>query len=117
MNDNDSEIMSGILDKKGLRRIENEQEADVVLVNTCVVRDGAEERAIGRLNSLRTIKKQRPGMIVGVTGCMAQKDQSTIRDRAPYVDLVVGTGQLAQIPSLIETIRATGQPQASAAHG
>src|SRR5688572_33084241 len=94
MNDNDSEIMAGILEKQGLQRIENEQEADVVLVNTCVVREGAEDRAVGRVQSLSTIKKQRPDMVIGVTGCMAQKEGEGILKRLPHADLVVGTRDL-----------------------
>jgi len=104
MNDNDSEIMSGILEKKGLRRVETEAEADVVLVNTCVVREGAEERAVGRLNSLTTMKKQRPNMIVGVTGCMAQKEGEQVLDKVAHADLVVGTRDLFKIGELVDRV-------------
>jgi tRNA-2-methylthio-N6-dimethylallyladenosine synthase len=109
MNDNDSEIMAGILEKQGLRRIENEHDADVVLVNTCVVREGAEERAIGRVQSLSTVKKQR-GMIIGVTGCMAQKEGENILKRLPHTDVVVGTRDLFKIDEIIQRARTGGQP-------
>ena len=102
MNDNDSEIMSGILDGKGMRRVETEAEADVVLVNTCVVREGAEERAVGRLNSLNTLKRKKPGMIVGVTGCMAQKEGELVSRKVPMADLVVGTRDLFKIGELVD---------------
>jgi len=110
MNDNDSEIMSGILEKQGLRRIENEQEADVVLVNTCVVREGAEERAVGRVQALSNIKKQRPEMVIGVTGCMAQKEGDGIISRLPHADLVVGTRDLFKIDDLVKQARTRREP-------
>ncbi len=109
MNDNDSEIMAGILEKQGLRRIESEHDADVVLVNTCVVREGAEERAVGRVQSLSTVKKQR-GMIIGVTGCMAQKEGENILKRLPHTDVVVGTRDLFKIDEIIQKARTGGQP-------
>lgn len=110
MNDNDSEIMAGILEKQGLTRIESEHDADVVLVNTCVVREGAEERAVGRVQSLSTVKKQRPGMVIGVTGCMAQKEGEQIVQRLPHTDLVVGTRDLFKIDELVTRARIEKQP-------
>lgn len=110
MNDNDSEIMAGILEKQGLTRIQDEQEADVVLVNTCVVREGAEDRAVGRVQSLSNIKKQRPGMVIGVTGCMAQKEGEQLIKKLPHADLVVGTRDLFKIDSLINQARGQSTP-------
>jgi tRNA-2-methylthio-N6-dimethylallyladenosine synthase len=107
MNDNDSEIMSGILEGKGMRRVQTEAEADVVLVNTCVVREGAEERAVGRLNSLATLKKQKPNMIVGVTGCMAQKEGQQVSAKVPLADMVVGTRDLFKIGELVDRAATT----------
>lgn len=109
MNENDSEIMGGILEKQGLRRIENELEADVVLVNTCVVREGAEERAVARVQGLSTVRRQRPGMVIGVTGCMAQKEGEQILKRLPHTDVVVGTRDLFRIDKIIEQARETRQ--------
>jgi tRNA-2-methylthio-N6-dimethylallyladenosine synthase len=86
--------------------------ASVILFNTCSVREHAEEKtysALGR--SAAPYKRADPTTVVGVIGCMAQKDQERVRKRAPYVDLVVGTGQLAQIPKLVEAARRTGEPQ------
>lgn len=110
MNDNDSEIMAGILEKQGLRRISSEHDADVVLVNTCVVREGAEERAVARVQGLSTVKRQRPGMVIGVTGCMAQKEGEKILQRLPHTDIVVGTRDLFRLDSIIEQARSGGQP-------
>lgn len=110
MNDNDSEIMSGILEGKGMRRVQTEAEADVVLVNTCVVREGAEERAVGRLNSLASLKKQKPGMIVGVTGCMAQKEGEQVSRKVPLADLVVGTRDLFKIGDLVDRASTQQEP-------
>ncbi len=107
MNDNDSEIMSGILEARGLRRVDTEEDADVVLVNTCVVREGAEDRAVGRLAQMASLRKKR-GTLVGVTGCMAQRDGESISRRVPHADMVVGTRDLFRIGDLIDQARSGG---------
>lgn len=109
MNDNDSEIMAGILEAKGLRRVASEAEADVVLVNTCVVREGAEERAVSRLQSMAPLKKKRPHMIIGVAGCMAQKEGQNVLERVPLADIVVGTRDLFKIGNLVDEVIRTGE--------
>jgi tRNA-2-methylthio-N6-dimethylallyladenosine synthase len=109
MNDNDTEIMSGILDARGMQRVQNEHDADVVLVNTCVVREGAEERAISRLSQYAALKRKRPGMIIGVAGCMAQKDGAALLERVPHADLVVGTRDLFKIGNLVDHIALNGE--------
>ena len=109
MNDNDSEIMSGILDARGLRRVDSEGEADLVLVNTCVVRDGAEERAVGRLASMSTARRNTPGKLIGVTGCMAQRDGDAVLKAVPHADLVVGTRDLFKIGELLDRAVETGE--------
>jgi tRNA-2-methylthio-N6-dimethylallyladenosine synthase len=111
MNMLDSELVIGTLRKTGYDLTDSLTDADVMLFNTCSVREHAEEKTYSALGRVAPYKKQRPEAVVGVIGCMAQKDQEIIRERAPYVDLVVGTGQLAQIPSLIEKVKATRQPQ------
>jgi tRNA-2-methylthio-N6-dimethylallyladenosine synthase len=108
MNDNDSEIMSGILEAKGLRRVDSEAEADVVLVNTCVVRDGAEERAVGRLSQMTPRSRRRGGKIIGVTGCMAQRDGEAALARLPGLDMVVGTRDLFRIGELVDRAMESG---------
>jgi tRNA-2-methylthio-N6-dimethylallyladenosine synthase len=117
MNVLDSEVVVGTLKRQGYQLTDLPAEADVILFNTCSVREHAEEKTFSSLGRVASIKREKPDTVIGVIGCMAQKDQATIRDRAPYVDLVVGTGQLAQIPSLIETIRTTGQPQLAVSLG
>ena len=83
----------------------------MILFNTCSVREHAEEKTYSALGRVAGLKRANPDAVVGVLGCMAQKDQELVRKRAPYVDLVVGTGQLAQIPELIDEVRRTGEPQ------
>jgi tRNA-2-methylthio-N6-dimethylallyladenosine synthase len=109
MNDSDSEIMAGLLAAKGLEPVATAEDADVVIVNTCVVREGAEERAVGRLASLASAKK-RGSKILAVSGCMAQKDGERLLEQLPFVDLVVGTRDLFRIDSLIDEVAERGQP-------
>lgn len=111
MNVLDSELVVGALKRQGYTLTDVPHEADVILFNTCSVREHAEEKVYSALGRVAGRKKQNPDTVIGVIGCMAQKDQEKVRERAPYVDLVVGTGQLAKIPSLVETARATRQPQ------
>ena len=111
MNVLDSELVVGALKKQGYSVTTDPQIADVILFNTCSVRELAEEKTYSALGRIAPIKKAKPETIVGVIGCMAQKDQQHVRTRAPYVDLVVGTGQLAQVPALVELVRSTGEAQ------
>ncbi|MFO0937514.1 MAG: tRNA (N6-isopentenyl adenosine(37)-C2)-methylthiotransferase MiaB [Gemmataceae bacterium] len=117
MNVLDSEVVVGTLKRQGYVLTDEPNDADVILFNTCSVREHAEEKTFSALGRVAPKKKARPEIVVGVIGCMAQKEQALIRDRAPYVDLIVGTGQLAQIPSLIQTIRETGTPQVAVSLG
>ena len=117
MNVLDSEVVVGTLKRQGYVLTDDTDDADVILFNTCSVREHAEEKTFSALGRVGPKKKARPELIVGVIGCMAQKDQALIRERVPFVDLIVGTGQLAQIPSLIQTIRETGKPQLAVSLG
>lgn len=117
MNEDDSHQMALMLENKGLLPADRVEDADIVLLNTCSVRAKPERKVYSKLGELRELKALRPGMIIGVCGCMAQKEASEIRRRAPYVDLVVGTGQIDQIPRLLDRVRlensaivATGLP-------
>ena len=83
----------------------------MILLNTCSVRQHAEDKIYSLLGRLKELKQQRPELIIGVLGCMAQKDQHEIFRRAPCVDLVVGPGQLGRLPDLIEKVAAGGGPQ------
>ena len=108
MNVLDSEMVVASLRQKGYELAENVGEADTILFNTCSVREQAENKTYSALGRLRAEKKNHPEKIIGVMGCMAQKDQQLIFQRAPYVDLVVGPGQLKEIPALIEKARVEG---------
>ncbi|HEY2413258.1 MAG TPA: tRNA (N6-isopentenyl adenosine(37)-C2)-methylthiotransferase MiaB [Pirellulaceae bacterium] len=106
MNVLDSEMVVADLRKRGYELARDLAAADVILFNTCSVREQAENKTYSALGRLRTFKRQHPEKIIGVMGCMAQKDQQLVFNRAPYVDLVVGPGQLARIPDLIDEIAA-----------
>ena len=105
MNEEDSEQMALYLEEIGFRSVEDAGEADVVLLNTCSVRRKPEEKVYSKLGELREMKLARPEMIIGVCGCMAQVEHAEIKRRAPFVDLVVGTGNIAAIPNLVTSIR------------
>ena len=111
MNVLDSELVVGSLRRLGYQLAHEPTEADVILFNTCSVREHAEEKIYSALGRLAGHKKRHPDKVIGVLGCMAQKDQELVRKRAPHVDIVCGTGQLAKLPELIEVVRQTRKPQ------
>ncbi|VTT97284.1 trna-i a37 thiotransferase enzyme : tRNA-2-methylthio-N(6)-dimethylallyladenosine synthase OS=Planctomyces brasiliensis (strain ATCC 49424 / DSM 5305 / JCM 21570 / NBRC 103401 / IFAM 1448) GN=miaB PE=3 SV=1: UPF0004: Radical_SAM: TRAM [Gemmataceae bacterium] len=117
MNVLDSELVIGALRKQGYDLTDTPADADVMLFNTCSVREHAEEKTYSSLGRVRLLKKDNPSIVIGVLGCMAQKDQELIRKRAPYVDMVVGTGQLAEVPKLVEKVKATREPQLAVSLG
>jgi tRNA-2-methylthio-N6-dimethylallyladenosine synthase len=117
MNVLDSELVIGALRKQGYDLTDSPAEADVLLFNTCSVREHAEEKTYSALGRVRLIKRENPNAVIGVLGCMAQKDQDAIRKRAPYVDMVVGTGQLAEVPALVEKVKTTREPQLAVSLG
>jgi tRNA-2-methylthio-N6-dimethylallyladenosine synthase len=102
MNEEDSEQMALGLESIGFTRAATREEAEIVLLNTCSVRKKPEDKAFSFLGELVPMKKARPTMVLGVCGCMAQLRADEIRRRAPHVDFVVGTGQVSQIPGLVE---------------
>ncbi|MEC7407471.1 MAG: tRNA (N6-isopentenyl adenosine(37)-C2)-methylthiotransferase MiaB [Planctomycetota bacterium] len=104
MNVLDSEMVIADLKRHGYVVVDTPQEADCVLYNTCSVREHAEEKVYSALGTIRQDKENHPEKTIGVMGCMAQKDQEIIFKRAPYVDLVVGPGQLHTIPGLLQKI-------------
>lgn len=108
MNMLDSELVVAALRKRGYELVDTPKQADTILFNTCSVRQHAEDKIYSALGRLKHAKRLHPDKIIGVLGCMAQKDQKLIFERAPYVDLVVGPGQLHQVPDLIENIAARG---------
>ncbi len=111
MNVLDSELVVGSLRRQGYELVHEPTEADVILFNTCSVRQHAEDKIYSALGRLRGHKQRHPSKVVGVLGCMAQKDQELIRRRAPHVDIICGTGQLAQLPALIGEVQKTGERQ------
>ncbi len=108
MNELDSELVVASLRKDGYELTTSPRDADAILFNTCSVRQHAEDKIYSALGRLKNAKREHPRTVIGVLGCMAQKDQSLIFRRAPYVDLVVGPGQLHQVPALVREIRAQG---------
>jgi tRNA-2-methylthio-N6-dimethylallyladenosine synthase len=102
MNEHDSERIAGLLTADGLVPAQDVSEAEVVVLNTCAVRENADNRLYGQLGHLRPVKERNPRLRIVVAGCLAQKDQGLIQKRAPWVDVVVGTHALA---SLIDLIR------------
>src|SRR5262249_39053571 len=103
MNMLDSEIVASRLRKEGYELTTDINEADAILYNTCSVRQHAEDKTYSALGRIKHLKDRKPGLTVGVLGCMAQKDQDLILRRAPHVDIVVGPGQLAMVPELLAT--------------
>lgn len=107
MNMLDSELVVAALRQQGYELTSEVADADTILFNTCSVREHAEHKIYSALGRLKHSKTRRPTQVIGVLGCMAQKDQELIFQRAPHVDLVVGTGQLSEVPRLIDEARET----------
>jgi tRNA-2-methylthio-N6-dimethylallyladenosine synthase len=105
MNKYDSQLVEGRFRRKGWSTTDSLEDADVVLFNTCSVRDHAEERTMSWVGELKRLKKERPELVVGVMGCMAQRMGEEIFQRAGHVDLVAGTRQFAQLPTLVDEVR------------
>ncbi|MET7761290.1 tRNA (N6-isopentenyl adenosine(37)-C2)-methylthiotransferase MiaB [Streptomyces sp. NPDC005336] len=114
MNVHDSERLSGLLEDAGYVRAPEgtgEGEADIVVFNTCAVRENADNRLYGNLGRLAPIKARRPGMQIAVGGCLAQKDRDTIVKKAPWVDVVFGTHNIGSLPVLLERARVQEEAQ------
>jgi len=109
MNVLDSELVVAALRQHGYELTPDVAQADTVLFNTCSVREHAEHKIYSQLGRLKYSRRARPARVIGVIGCMAQKDQELIFRRAPHVDIVVGTGQLAEIPRMIDEARLNRQ--------
>ena len=105
MNVHDSERISGLLDEAGYLRAPDGDQADIVVFNTCAVRENADNRLYGNLGHLAPVKAGRPGMQIAVGGCMAQKDRETVVRKAPWVDVVFGTHNIGSLPTLLERAR------------
>ena len=110
MNVHDSERLSGSLEAAGYVPA-NGAQADVVVINTCAVRENADNKLYGNLGHLASVKKRHDGMQIAVGGCLAQKDKNVILDRAPWVDVVFGTHNMGSLPSLLERARHNDEAQ------
>jgi len=101
MNEHDSERIAGLLEADGMERAADPAEADVVILNTCCIRENADNKLYGALGNLKVLKEQRPGLQIAVAGCLAQKDREIIRDRAGHVDVVFGTHNVHRAVELL----------------
>jgi tRNA-2-methylthio-N6-dimethylallyladenosine synthase len=111
MNAHDSERLAGLLEDAGYVRAADHTVPDVVVFNTCAVRENADNRLYGNLGHLAPVKKATPGMQIAVGGCLAQKDRSEITRRAPWVDVVFGTHNIGSLPALLERARVADEAQ------
>ena len=100
MNDLDSQRLSGNLKLRGWKRVEDEKEAELILLNTCSIRDKAEQKVFSRLGELRELKKE-SGAQIGVAGCLAQQEGERILERAPWVDFVMGPGNVGYLDEVL----------------
>src|SRR6476469_8349687 len=110
-NVHDSERLSGLLEESGYIAAPDGADADVVVLNTCAVRENADNRLYGNLGHLRPVKDARPGMQIAVGGCLAQKDRGEIVRRAPWVDVVFGTHNVGSLPALLDRARHNAKAQ------
>jgi tRNA-2-methylthio-N6-dimethylallyladenosine synthase len=108
MNDHDSERIAGLLAAEGMQHTDDLEQADVVVLNTCCVRENADNKLYGHLGRLKGLKERRPDLQIAVGGCLAQKDRDVIVERAGHVDVVFGTHNLAHAPALLERARLEG---------
>jgi tRNA-2-methylthio-N6-dimethylallyladenosine synthase len=111
MNISDSELMAGILAEQGYVATDTPDDADVILVNTCAIRDHAEQRVIGRVGQLQQVRRERPDVVIGVTGCMAQRMGETLLSKSGGVDLVMGPDAYRQLPAKLAELRPAAAPE------
>ncbi len=110
MNEYDSERVAGLLRERDYELTADEADADVILLNTCAIREKAEEKVFSKLGELKRLKARRPGVVIGVMGCMAQLQQEAVLRRAPVVDLVFGSPAIARVGELVERARRERRP-------
>src|SRR5919107_915662 len=111
MNVHDSERLTGLLEDAGYAAAPAGEQADVVVFNTCAVRENADNKLYGNLSHLAPVKARNPAMQIAVGGCLAQKDRATITAKAPYVDVVFGTHNIGSLPALLERARVQHEAQ------
>src|SRR5262249_35135446 len=112
MNEYDSDKMADVLaEAEGFEKAATPEEADLILFNTCSVREKAQEKVFADLGRVKPLKRARPDVLIGVGGCVASQEGEEIVRRAPYVDIVFGPQTLHRLPELLRDRRATGKPQ------
>jgi tRNA-2-methylthio-N6-dimethylallyladenosine synthase len=116
MNEHDSTRMAEVLAGAGYERAEGLEDADVILVNTCSVRDKAEQKLRSEVGRLARLKRARPSLILGVTGCVAQQEGERLLARAPEIDLVLGPDNIVELPELLREAEAGAPPRALTVH-
>lgn len=117
MNEYDSERVAGLLRERRWELTEAPDDADLILLNTCAIREKAEEKVFSKLGQLRELKTRRPDLVIGVMGCMAQLQQAAIQRRAPIVDLVFGSPAIARVGELVEQVRRERRPIVETSEG
>ena len=110
MNEHDSERIAGLLEADGMQVTDDVEDADVVVLNTCCIRENADNKLYGTLGHLKSLKDRRPGMEIMIAGCLAQKDQEALAERAPHVDVVLGTHNVHRAVDLLHEHQRTGTP-------
>jgi tRNA-2-methylthio-N6-dimethylallyladenosine synthase len=108
MNEHDSQRLAGLLEADGMEATDDVEQADVVLLNTCCIRENADNKLYGHLGHLRAEKDRRPDLQIAVAGCLAQKDGTAVRERAPHVDVVLGTHNVGRAAELLKEARHHG---------
>ena len=110
-NQRDSETIAGLLDAMGYSMCDDEKKADVIIVNTCAVRQGAEEKVLGEIGALKRLKNENPDLIIALCGCMAQEEKSvkTIMEKYRQVDIIFGTHNITSLPKLLHDVVSTKQ--------
>src|ERR1700757_704065 len=108
MNEHDSERLAGILEGDGLVAAHGLDDADVVVLNTCCIRENADNKLYGHLGHLKAVKSRRPDLQIAVGGCLAQKDRELIQERAPWVDAVWGTHNVGHASDLLAASATSG---------
>ena len=106
MNERDSEAVAAMLRARGYRIVASEEECDILLLNTCSVRDAAEQKAIGKAGYSSARKRSNPDFVLGILGCMAQNRGASLLDRLPDVDLIIGTQKFHRVPDYLDNLRA-----------
>ena len=104
MNFSDAERMEGELAKLGYQSVEEMDQADLIIINTCCVRETAEDKVYGKIGEIKALKRRNPDLILGITGCMAQKEGEKLIKRAPHIDFVLGTNKIHEVVSTIQKL-------------